>query len=97
MVTGCFKRPFPGIGIAVAIFAGIVVAEGVVKIATGKIYLVHHLFLERYVVLGMLCNVVLDACYVDDECRDSQASLRTMHSVVLVRFLEETCSTHQLP
>lgn len=38
MLTGCYRRPFPGIGVATAIFAGYVVVEGIFKVITGEIH-----------------------------------------------------------
>ncbi|CAM9690321.1 unnamed protein product [Laminaria digitata] len=34
MLTGCYKRPFPGFGYAVAIFAGYCVVDGAVNYLT---------------------------------------------------------------
>lgn len=39
MLTGCFKRPFPGLGIAVGIFASYYMLEKTYKYITGKFYL----------------------------------------------------------
>lgn len=36
MLTGCYKRPFPGFGYAVAIFAGYCVVDGAVNYITGE-------------------------------------------------------------
>ncbi|CAB1107812.1 unnamed protein product [Ectocarpus sp. CCAP 1310/34] len=34
MLTGCYKRPFPGLGIALGLFAGYCVLDGTIKFAT---------------------------------------------------------------
>lgn len=36
MITNCYKRPFPGFGIALGIFAGYCVLDGTIKLATGE-------------------------------------------------------------
>lgn len=36
MLTGCYRRPFPGFGYAVAIFAGYCVVDGAVNYITGE-------------------------------------------------------------
>ncbi|CAM9776432.1 unnamed protein product [Scytosiphon promiscuus] len=33
MLTNCYKRPFPGLGIALGIFAGYCILDGAVKFA----------------------------------------------------------------
>lgn len=35
MLTNCYKRPFPGFGIALGLFAGYCVLDGTIKFATG--------------------------------------------------------------
>lgn len=35
MLTNCYKRPFPGFGIALGIFAGYCVLDGTIKFTTG--------------------------------------------------------------
>lgn len=36
MITNCYKRPFPGFGIALGIFAGYCVLDGTIKLTTGE-------------------------------------------------------------
>ena len=37
MLTNCYKRPFPGFGIALGLFAGYCVLDGTIKFATGRV------------------------------------------------------------
>lgn len=37
MLTGCYKRPFPGFTIALGIFAGYCIIDGAIKYVSGEL------------------------------------------------------------